>query len=105
MADFFSGVRYRCNISVNFISLLVFPSAKNLLAIRSWFESYLQSFKSLQEFRRPSSCKGTPTSQKVFSWIKKLWNFLKPDESCSEASSNTKDNSDTALRTKTSTER
>ena len=44
------GSRYRCNISVNFVSLLLFSSAKNLLAIRSLFESYLQSFKSLQEF-------------------------------------------------------
>ena len=33
------GIQYRCNISVNFVSLLLFSSAKNLPAIRSLFES------------------------------------------------------------------
>ena len=53
------GSQYCCNISVNFVSLLLFSSEKNLLAIRSLFESYLQVSSRSKNFRGPSSCMGT----------------------------------------------
>ena len=71
------GSRYRCNISVNFVSLLLFSSAKNLLAIRSLLESYLQISSRSKKFRGPSSCMGTRTSVKMFSSFKTALEGLK----------------------------
>ena len=61
------GIRYRCSISVNFVFLFLFSSAKNLPAIRSFFESYFQSFKSLQEF---------PWAFKLYGYVNKSKDVL-----------------------------